>query len=245
MKKAMLAVIVAVVLSLGAAVPAFAATSPLEVASAETDMSTQVATGGWTVNEKTGTYVTAAQKKLFKKATAELTGVTYTPVIVMAKQVVAGTNYAYFCKAETVTASKSVSWKVVIVNKPLSGKPSVLKVNNFNFKKIKTQENAPKASNASGAWANVAKKQKTKVLPKEARTVFKNAAQGYVGLNLTPLVLLSTQTVAGANYRYLCSGVVPGGTGVNYYAVDVYRDLQGNAEISSCKPVKTKAYFAV
>ena len=242
MKKMILAAIVAVAVSLGVAVPALAATPSLEAAQ---PITTQAVAGGWSVNAKTGTYVTKAQKKLFKKATAKLTGVTYTPVIVMAKQVVAGANYAYFCKAEAVTASRAVSWKVVIVNKPATGKPSVLAINNFNYKKIKTLKNAPKSSKADGAWSNIKKTYKTKVLPKAARKAFKKATKNYVGVSLTSLVLLSTQVVAGTNYRYLCSGVVPGSKTVNYYAVDVYNNLKGKAKITSCKPVKMSAYLAV
>ena len=245
MKKMILAAIVAVAVSLGVAVPALAATPSLEAAQPAPMITTQAVAGGWSVNAKTGTYVTKAQKKLFKKATAKLTGVTYKPVIVMAKQVVAGMNYAYFCKAETVTAKKTVSWKVVIVNKPATGKPSVLAINNFNYKKIKTLKNAPKSSKADGAWSNIKKAYKTKVLPKAARTAFKKATKNYVGVSLTPLVLLSTQVVAGTNYRYLCSGVVPGSKTVNYYAVDVYNNLKGKAKITSCKPVKMSAYLAV
>ena len=244
MRKAMLAIVVAVVLSLGAALPALAAPSSLETANAAPSVQAQVS-GGWTVNAKTGTYVTKAQKKLFKQATKGLVGVTYTPVFVMSKQVVAGTNYAYFCKAETATAKKNVSWKVVIVNKPVTGKPSVLAVNNFNYKKIKTLKNAPKASNADGAWANITKTYKSKVLPKEARKAFSKATKKYVGLELTPLVMVSSQVVAGTNYRYLCSGVVPGSKGLNYYAVDVYYNLKGKAKITSCDPIKMSAYLAV
>jgi len=245
MKKAMLAVVVALVLSVSASIPALAAAPSLEAAATSAPITAQVMSGGWTVNGKAGTYVTKAQKKLFIKATNGMAGVAYTPVFVMSKQVVAGMNYAYFCKAETVSAKKSVSWKVVIVNKPITGKASVLAINNFNYKKIKTLKNPPKASKADGAWANIAKKYTSKVLPKDARTAFNKAAKKYVGVELTPLVLLSTQVVAGTNYRYLCSGVVPGTKAVNYYAVDVYRNLKGSAKITSCKPVKMSAYLAV
>ena len=241
----MLAVVVALALSISAAIPALAATPSLEVATTSTQLTTQTVAGGWTTNGKTGAYVTKAQKKLFAKATSKMVGTTYTPVFVMAKQVVAGTNYAYFCKAQTVTAKKSTSWKVVIVNKPVKGKASVLAVNNFNYKKIKTLKNPPKASKADGAWKNISKKYKSKVLPKAARKAFNKAAKKYVGVELTPLVLLSSQVVAGTNYRYLCSGVVPGSKTVNYYAVDVYRNLKGSAKITSCKPVKMSAYLTV
>ena len=245
MKKTVLAAIAAMALSLSIAVPALAATPSMEDAQTPPTLTAQAVAGGWSVNAKTGTYVTNAQKKLFKQATAKLTGVSYTPVFVMAKQVVAGTNFAYFCKAEIQSAKKTASWKVVIVHKPVTGKASVLKINNFYYKKVKTTVNAPKPSTADGAWANVKRTYKTKVLPKAARTVFAKATKKYTGVKLTPLVLLSTQVVAGTNYRYLCCGTVPGSKVVNYYAVDVYNNPSGAAKITSCRPLKMSAYLAM
>jgi len=76
MKKAMLAVVVALALSISAAIPALAATPSLEVATTSTQLTTQTVAGGWTMNGKTGAYVTKAQKKLFAKATCKIVGAT-------------------------------------------------------------------------------------------------------------------------------------------------------------------------
>ena len=71
------------------AVPAFAATS-----------------GGWTVSKASYSFLTSGQKKIFNKAVKGLTGVTYKPVALLAKQVVAGTNYVFLCQGTTVTANR-------------------------------------------------------------------------------------------------------------------------------------------
>ena len=253
-KRILIAALLATVVCMVSAVPAWAAESSPQGSSADTasaqslsvnaDLSAQAtADGGWTINTKAGAYVTKAQNKLFAQATKGLAGVSYTPIFVMSKQVVAGTNYAYFCKAQTITAKPKTSWKIAIVYKPLSGKAKLIAVNNFNFKNISTRANAPKATDATGAWENLSKKYTSKVLPKKARTAFNKAKKAYVGVDLTPLVLLSTQTVAGTNYRYLCSGFVPGSSTTNYYAVDVYQNLKGKAKIKSCKVINMKKYL--
>ena len=248
MKKTLMAVALAVALCASIAVPAWAAPSADEPATGTPKLTAQQPdTGKWTINKKAGTYVTKAQKKLFKKATAGMAGVGYTPVFVMSTQIVEGTNYAYFCKAKTATSKPVTSWKVVIVNKSLSGKAKVVTVNNFNYKKIKTLKNPPKSSKASGAWKNVSKMSTctSKVLPKAARTAFTKAAKKYTGVQLNALVCLSKQTVSGTNYRYLCAGVIPGKKAVNYYAVDVYVNLKGKAKITECDPINMLKYLNV
>ena len=164
-KKSVIAVLIAVVLCLSSASVAWGAT--LKAGG--------VATGGWEMNGKTGTYVTKAEKKLFDTATAGLDGMTYKPVVVMASQCVAGTNYAYFCKATTVTAEPKSSWKVVLVYKDLKGKASVLAINNFNHKKINTLKKAKSTPGMTGAWTVKAKKLTSKGLPKSAKKAINKA----------------------------------------------------------------------
>ena len=248
MKKTLMAAALVIALCASIAVPAWAAPSADEPTAGTPKLAAQqTQSGKWTINKKAGTYVTKAQKKLFKKATAGMAGVSYTPVFVMSTQIVEGTNYAYFCKAKTATSKPVTSWKVVIVNKSLSGKAKVVTVNNFNYKKVSTLNNPPKSSKLPGAWKNVAKmsKCKSKVLPKEARTAFAKATKKYTGVQLNALVLISKQTVSGMNYRYLCSGVIPGKKAVNYYVVDVYKNLKGKAKITACDPINMEKYLNV
>lgn len=244
-KKALLAVLISMILCMATAIPAWAASPSQDDSTTGAVLTVQAAQdGAWTINKKSGTYVTKAQKKLFNQALKGYTGVTFEPVFVVATQVVAGTNYAYFCKASTVTKNPKTSWKVVVVNKNLKGKATVKAINNFYFKKISTLKNAPASSNMPGAWKNITKKYTPEGIPASALKAFNKANAKYVGVDLTPLVLLSTQTVAGTNYRYLCRGVVPGAKAVNYYAVDVYKNLKGVAKITSCKPVNMEKYLA-
>jgi len=243
-RKALLAVLISMALCMATAVPAWAASTSKGDLPEGTALTVQASQdGSWIINKKSGTYVTKAQKKLFNQAVKGYTGMSFEPVFVMATQVVAGTNYAYFCKASTVTQNPKTSWKVVIINKNLKGKVTLKKINNFNYKKISTLKNAPKTSGMTGAWKNNSKAYTPNGIPAAALKAFNKANAKYVGVDLTPLALLSTQTVAGTNYRYLCRGVVPGKKAVNFYAVDVYKNLKGAAKITSCRVVNMEKYL--
>ncbi|AVS61071.1 hypothetical protein C8241_04505 [Paracidovorax avenae] len=74
--------------------------------------------------------LTADAKQVLEEATP--LGVKYTP-LAFATQVVAGTNYSYLSKAETVVVPEAALRVVVIrVHKPLSGKPYVTSIVEVN-----------------------------------------------------------------------------------------------------------------
>ncbi|MBR6165004.1 MAG: hypothetical protein IKQ45_03635 [Clostridia bacterium] len=226
-RKTVILLLLTAILTIGMIVPA----------AAETD-------GGWKINKKVGTYLTKAETKVFEKAVEKLGGVAYTPVFTLAKQVVAGTNYAFFCKAVTATAKASTSWKVVIVYQDLQGNAEVLAVNSFNYKNIKTRKNPYTAASVAGAWEYSKKTPSSKGLPSTAKKVFKKATKEYTGVGLTALALLGTQQVAGVNYKYLCSGVLSDAAGtVCLYEVTVYQDLKGDCVITDCNVINLKKYL--
>ena len=63
-------------------------------------------------------------KAIFDKAMAGLLGVGYRPLIV-ASQVVAGTNYLFMCNAQIVVPGATTYPVEVIIFQPLSGPPHV------------------------------------------------------------------------------------------------------------------------
>ena len=202
------------------------------------------ASGGWTVNKKAPSYLSTAEKAVFNKAVKGLTGVSYTPVYTIANQTVAGRNYAFFCKAVTVTAKPVTSWKVMIVYENLKGDCKILSVNNFNFKNIKISKNIYKQASGDGVWIYNKKSYSSKVKPKTALDAFNKAKERYVGVSFTPLVLLGKQVVSGMNYRYLCLGKVSDAKGtVCLYTVDVYKDLKGSCSIKECNVVNISKYL--
>ena len=120
-RKMLVALLLVAVLTLGAVLPAFAAT------------------GSWKINTKVGTYLSKADKKVFDKAVKGMKGVTYTPVLKLAEKTVNGKNYAFLCTAKAVTKSPKYSWKVLLINASSSGEVELLKVNSFSYKNPKTQ----------------------------------------------------------------------------------------------------------
>ena len=69
------------------------------------------------------------------------------------------------------------------------------------------------------------------------QAVFNQALEGFVGVQYTPFEV-STQVVAGTNYRFKCKTTVPlpnpiHGEGV----VQIFQSLDGSAHITSITPI--------
>ena len=221
------ALVMTLVLLFGMIVPASAATG-----------------GSWRINGRTGSYLTKAEKKVFDQAVKELTGVTYTPVFTLATQVAAGTHYAFFCKAVSVTASPRTSWEILIVSENTKGKCKILKVNSFNYKKIRTRKSAYLAGGDDGGWVCNNKKVKSSGVPSAAKKALRKATEDYEGLSLTPLVLLGSQVVAGTNYKYLCLGTASDQNATTcLYEVVVCEDTKGGCTITDCNIIDLPGYL--
>ena len=202
------------------------------------------ARGNWKINKKTSSYLTAGEKTDFNEALKGFSGVSYTPVFRIADQVVAGKNTAYFCKAVTVTKKPVTSWKIVIINRDLSGKSSILRVNDFDFQSVKTLNSQYDTKTIPGGWEYNKNSYPSKVLPQSARKVFQKAKKKYVGVDLTALTLLGTQAVNGKNYRYLCQGKSADKEGtVCLYVVDVLQKTSGKCSITNCDVIDVPGYL--
>jgi len=71
--------------------------------------------------------VDANTKAIFDKAMSGLLGVGYKPLIV-ATQVVAGTNYLYMCNAQVVAPGTTAYPVEVIIFQPLNGPPHLISI---------------------------------------------------------------------------------------------------------------------
>ncbi len=202
------------------------------------------AAGGWKINKKTPSYLTAGEKADFNTAKKDFSGVNYTPVFKIADQVVAGTNTAFFCKGETVTLKPKTSWKIVIVSKDLNGKVAFSKIVDFDFRNVKTRNGQYETKPVPGGWTYNGNAYSSKVLPASAKKIFKKAKSKYVGVDLTALALLGTQVVNGTKYRYLCQGKIMDAEGsVNLYVVDVWKKAGGKCRITDCDVIDIPAYL--
>lgn len=95
--------------------------------------------GGWSLCESIE--VTQELNDLFEKAMAEQVGVDYTPVALLATQLVSGTNYCFLCRAAVVYPDALPYYALVYVYQDLKGNASVLEINILELG-LTTQETA-------------------------------------------------------------------------------------------------------
>ena len=168
--------------------------------------------------------LTAKVRKTFNKAFEGLEGVSYTPTALLATRTTgSGTQYRVLCKAAVVYPGAQEEYVVVTLSRSWLGKAEIVEIGDALCRTDLDYEEG-----AVGTW----QEPETPALTEEAKAAFNKATEGFVGVDYVPVALLSTQTVAGTNYRILCEAtVVYPGAEMHYSVVSVYEDLAGNAEI--------------
>ena len=196
--------------------------------------------GGWSVSKVRYSFLTSGQKKIFDKAVKKLTGVSYSPAAVLARQTVAGTNYIFLCQGTTVTAKPTKDWYVLTAYKDLKSKVSLSSVKKMKVSNIKVNKN-PRQGTLDGGLRIMTFKNRPEALSKGVLKVFNKGIKKYTGYELRPISLLGTQVVAGKNYRFLCFGT--GKAGKDLFVVDIYKDIKGKCSVSNCSPLNLEAYL--
>ena len=82
--------------------------------------------GGWSTGEPAE--LTDEQIALFEKATEGYTGVSYTPVLYLATQVVGGYNHRILCKAQVVYPDAPETWAIVEIYEDPEGNAEITNV---------------------------------------------------------------------------------------------------------------------
>ena len=165
---------------------------------------TSMKTGGWTVNEEFTDVLTDEEKEAFEKAMEGLMGVSYTPIAVLAKQVVAGQNLLYLCQGTTVTANPVSGFYTVSVYLDLQGNATLNGIFDWDLEAVTDlPESTGEAAEAlSGGWY-VNQDLNAAVLPEDAEGAFEEATGALLGVGYEPVALLGTQVVNGLNYLVL------------------------------------------
>ena len=175
--------------------------------------------GGW---ERVETpVVTDEVRTLLEKAAAQQDGMTYTPVAGVASQIVAGRNHSVLCKVAPVAPDAAAKYALVTVYADLEG--------NAEITQVRESEVEAGRPGLMGGWSEP----ETPEVTEAAQTALNKATATLTGASYKPVALLSTQVVAGTNYRLLCvvSGVVPEAE-KEFMIVQVYEDLRGGAEVT-------------
>ena len=146
-------------------------------------------------------------------------------VALLAKQIVAGTNYMYLVKNEK-------EYKILVVYNDLDGNAIVNSLTKFNYVDYTRKEIDNNSKNLSGGWiADYPSNQN--LLPNEnIQKVFDDATKELTGISFNPITVLGTQVVAGKNYAILSYGKLStqsAETGI--YLLTVYEDLEGNSKL--------------
>ncbi|MBO4835273.1 MAG: hypothetical protein J5483_04090 [Lachnospiraceae bacterium] len=190
--------------------------------------------GGWIVTGDMTSQLTDDERAVFDQAIDGLVGAEYEPISIIATQLVAGMNYAYLCTTTPVVPDSKPHWTIAVVYKDLQGNASLSNVADLELTDVKTLEQTEDQM-AVGAWEITEPSGKPVMLPsEEAQTAFDKATENYAGVGFKPIALLGTQLVAGTNYKVLCWGTLSTSDAATHlYVVDIYADLQGNAEITN------------
>ena len=170
--------------------------------------------------------LTEKVRKVFDKAFDSLEGVSYTPVALLASRTTGfGTQYRILCKATVVVPGAQEEYVVVTLQHSWLSKAEILDIGDpLCLTNLDYEEGAVGACQEAESPS----------MTEEATAAFNKATEGFVGVDYVPVALLSTQTVAGTNYRILCEAttVYPGAE-MHYAVVNVYESLEGNANIIS------------
>lgn len=190
------------------------------------------ALGGWTiVTDNTPRMMNEADSTRINNAIKE-SGADFEALGLVATQVVSGANYMYLVYG-TDKGTEDPGYYFMTVYEDTKGNDSVIGTVAIDIANIQTA--APLGKGATGAWA-VRGSGKPGMLPDEnAQASFDAINNGDVMYN--PVALLATQLVSGSNYKALCIG-----NDMNLYVVTWYRDLKGNASLTSAECVNIGAY---
>lgn len=155
---------------------------------------TEFLAGGWEVNTgSTSISKNAAAKAAFKKATAELLGVSYQPIAVLGTQVVAGTKYAILCKATPVIPDAAPDITIMYIYENVDGTVDI-----DGFQTIIS------GGDEGGFKANTGKFTIKNKKNKAVYSAYKKAMKELVGVDYKPVLYLGKQTKSGSSYMILC-----------------------------------------
>lgn len=91
------------------------------------------ATGAWEITDVSSAKIGKKLKAAFAQAVSEMAGVTYTPVGVLATQLVSGTNYCILCHCAYVSSDDGeTGWSLVYMSQSLDGTAEITNVVNLD-----------------------------------------------------------------------------------------------------------------
>lgn len=167
--------------------------------------------------------LTSTVKALAERAFDGLTGVSYKPVALLSERTTfSGTQYRLLCRSTVIVPDAEEQYTVVTLSRSWLGHAEILTISDSLCSTGFTE------GSVVGGW----QQPDSPVLTDEASAAFRKATELLVGVSYKPVALLSTQIVAGTNYRILCEATTVYPDEEPHYAVmTLYEDLSGNTSI--------------
>lgn len=204
---------------------------------------TQEVVGGWEATDMYVSRLSKEQQETFDKALEGLVGVGYTPIQVLAVQLVSGTNLAYLAVGETVTATPEKNYYVITVYADLNGGAELTNIHKIDSSDLHTKEDT-KNGPQFGGWTIYENMEPVELPDAELQGKFVEATAQLMGVTLQPVAVLGTQLVNGTNYCILCKGntVSPTPEG-KLYVLTMNVALDGKVEVLSNELVDLEYYL--
>ena len=203
-------------------------TVKIEIVS-DTDKDDEPVEGGWEiVTGDTSPEANPDAVKALDKIMRNIDGVACTPVAVLARQCVAGTNYCLLCKVAPVVPEPIATYQLIYVYEDLQG--SAMITGRQTLLEGSGEPGSFEANNGSTALED----------NEAAQAALYKSLVGLGGMAFEPIAYLGSQAVAGTNYMLLCrtKGVYPGAEPDGFTLVIVYEDLSGNARLNGMQNIK-------
>ena len=194
------------------------------------DTNTGEKVGGWQSSEGFSQQLSEDEITRFSKAVEGLVGVGYTPIQVIATQLVNGTNYAYLAQGTTITANPKKSFYIVKVYEDSKGNVELTSAMEIETDYVMTA--SEDNQNQLGGYKATTTGKVGMFSDEAAQASFEKAMESYTGMKFNPIVLIGKQVVNGTNYIGLVRGEpVTQNPETKIYVVQWHSDLDGSAKI--------------
>jgi len=194
----------------------------------QNETKSELKVGGWSVPESHE--VTPEMKKYFKEAVGKLDGYMHEPVVLLATQVVNGTNYCFYCTSTVTASSGPLSSCIAYINVKPNGEADFISDNREFFYDNKGEV-------VPGGWENAA----DPTITEDIKKVLSKATATLAGESYEPVAYIASQVVSGKNHAILCKAT-PSTKGLSneakYVVLIIYENLEGKCEITKTTDVE-------
>ena len=195
--------------------------------------------GGWDIDVPIKQLVIPDNiKDVFDRATSNYDKMTLTPISLIGKQIVSGTNYMFLCKGED---SKTTKWVLVTIYLDPSNNAEIKNVKYLNLNKYVNVDSEYNYTQTIGGWS-VYKDIVTNI-DTNIEEIFNKATADNEKYYYVPIALLGEQIVAGTNYAVLALGQSLENPDI--YSINIltiYSKLDGTAELTSSSYIPLGQY---